>query len=67
MLCAGFKRMILSMTQPLRIPAHDIGAITTHLNQFGWAIAADVLDPQGVINLKDAVEATCPASTRILN
>lgn len=60
---AGFKRMILNMTKPLRIPAHDLTAITAHLRQFGWAIAADVLNPQGVINLKDAVEAACPATS----
>lgn len=46
----------------MRIPAHDLITITTHLNQFGWAIAADVLDPQGVITLKAAVETACPTS-----
>jgi len=46
----------------MRLPAHDPLAIANHLQQFGWAIAADVLDAQSVIDLKAAVVATCPSN-----
>lgn len=47
----------------MRLPTNNPHAIVNHLQEFGWAIAADVLDPQSVIDLKDTVVANCPLTS----
>jgi len=44
----------------MRLSPHDPSAIANHLHACGWAIAADILEPHAVEELKAAVVSTCP-------